>query len=83
MMQDCITAYLTVGLCIFIWGSWRDRHGLANIFRHFTLASAVAIMGVLLFLLVPLWPLVVLSWIQIHHPKKIEEAKVPEEIYLS
>jgi hypothetical protein len=83
MMKGFITAYLIVGLCIFIWGSWRDRHSLVNVFRDFTLSSAVAMMVFLLFLLVPLWPLVVLSWVKTHSPKEIEEAKVPEEIYPS
>jgi uracil DNA glycosylase len=75
MIRSIVAAYVAVGLCFIVWGGWQYRQSLKNIFRDYTLSSALAITGLLLFLLVPLWPLLALNWWQIETQKEVEDLR--------
>lgn len=59
--MSMVTVYLAVGVSVFVWWSWLYRQALRNLFRDFTRSSAMAIVGLMALLLIPIWPLLLLA----------------------
>jgi cell division protein FtsX len=68
MLISIMAVYLAVGASVFVGWSWLYRQGLRNLFRDFTWSSAMAIVGLLALLLIPIWPLLLLAWRQSQTP---------------